>query len=566
MSNPEILVPNQEIVSATNEQLPVKPKRPKKKRTRGQKIRLAILLTVVAVIVGGAVYGIFQLFKEEEVITPTSMVYRGVLETIIQGSGNAMPKEKEDVITLASGTVTDVFVENGQQVTAGDPLFKIDTEVIDEKLDEAYAAQDRIAEDLKTAVKRINNLTVTAPFSGKTMGVEIKKGDQLGENSTVATMVDDSKMKLKLYFSYAYIDAIKKGMEAAVSIPQSMASVPGRVHAIEPIKKITPEGAILFEAEIIMDNPGTLTKGMAASAVLLSPGGEIMPADGGSLEYNEELKVYAKSPGEVIELMCRDYYEFSAGDVLCVLENDSLGTEINRIQKEYDSAQEKINELLKEREGYEAVAKISGTVLSCNLAVGDELSGSGGAVAVSIANLTNMVVNIQIDELDIGKVKSGMQAEITMEDMDGTQNFFGTVTSVSLTGKAENGVSFYPGQITIEGAQNLMADRYVNYRIVAERVEDCLLIPSAAALYTEHGMVAFVKDDGRVFENTIELDPVSVPVPKGFVALLIETGRSNTREIEVVSGLEEGMEVAGTDMGEDNGMYYGGRGGMIMKG
>jgi multidrug resistance efflux pump len=102
-------------------------------------------------------------------------------------------------------------------------------------------------------------LDVAAPFAGKTLNVTVKKGDQVGEGSSVATMVDDSKMRLKLYFSYAYIDIIEEGMKSTVSIPQSMATVEGRVTNIERIKRIMPEGTILLRPRSD-GQPGILTR------------------------------------------------------------------------------------------------------------------------------------------------------------------------------------------------------------------------------------------------------------------------------------------------------------------
>lgn len=531
------------------QQLPLPPKKKKKKRTKKQKIKLIIIWTILALLVAAAAFGIYQMLKEPEKVIPTTNVMRGTLETVVRGSGTAMPKEKDDVVTLASGKVTDVFVKNGDKVEVGAPLYKVDTTDIDSELNEAYASLDRTGDDLSKAYKKVSNLSVSAPFKGKTLDVTIKKGDQVSEGSTIATMVDDSKMKLVLYFSYAYIDAIKVGMASTVSIPQSMATVEATVTKIERIKRIMPEGTILFEVEVTMDNPGILTKDMVATAALYSDEGEIMPAQVGKLAYNDEMSVTAKSSGEVVEIIAKNYYEFSSGDTLCVLENDSLGLDINRITKEMESQQKIIDDLMEKREGYEAIAQIAGTVLSCNLTVGEELTGGSGKVAVSIANLTDMVVDIQIDELDVGKMQAGMPAEITVDDMDGTKNFSGEVISVSLEGKAENGVSFFPGQIRIIDAQGIMTGMYVNYRVVAMQKGDCLLIPSTAAVYTDQGMVAFVRK-GDLYENQVELDPSIVP--EGFVGVLIETGASNDQNIEVISGLTEGMEIASMDNQQDN--------------
>ena len=534
-------------------------KKKKKKRTKKQIIKLAIIWTVVAVLLGGISFGLYQVFKKPKLTTPTTFTYRGTLETIIRGYGIAMPKEKKDVVTLAVGTVSDVFVKNGDKVEVGDPLFLVDTATIDSELNDAYASLERIDDELSKAYKKIDSLNVTAPINGKTLEVTIKRGDTVGEGTTIATIVDDSKMKLTLFFSYAYIDTIKEGMACSASIPQSMASVDDAVVTnVERIRRITPEGAVLFPVEITMNNPGTLTKDMVATAVIYSDAGEIMPAQMGKLEYFDEMAVSAKASGEVIEMIARDYYEFSAGAVLCRLENDSLGLDINRILKERESQQKIIDDLLEKRKGYEAVAEIAGTILSCNIQVGEDLFGGSGKVAISIANLDEMIVDIQIDEMDVGKIQAGMAAEITIDDMDGTRSFMGEVISVSLEGKAENGVSFFPGQLRIVDATNIMTGMYVNYHIIAMQKENCLLIPSTAAVYTDQGMVAFVRPENGPYDNAVELDPSIVP--EGFVGVLIETGASDDQNIEVISGLEEGMEVAdvGQPMMDSSGMRPGG--------
>jgi hypothetical protein len=115
----------------------------------------------------------------------------------------------------------------------------------------------------------------------------------------IATLVDDSKMKLTLYFNYAYQDVISKGQPAVVSIPSTMSQLNGTVSEINYVKKITPEGAILFQAVITVDNPGTLTADMGATAVLTSPSNEtIYPYEAGKLAYNRATDIVTKAAGK----------------------------------------------------------------------------------------------------------------------------------------------------------------------------------------------------------------------------------------------------------------------------
>ena len=93
------------------------------------------------------------------------------------------------------------------------------------------------------------SLTLRAPFSGKLVEVtEFHDGDIVGEGSTVATLVNDKKLKVSLYFSYAYDGMIQKGQTAEISIPSMMYTTStGKVEEINKVSYITPEGGVYFE-------------------------------------------------------------------------------------------------------------------------------------------------------------------------------------------------------------------------------------------------------------------------------------------------------------------------------
>ncbi|MEI3140382.1 MAG: hypothetical protein V8S34_01665 [Lawsonibacter sp.] len=62
-----------------------------------------------------------------------------------------------------------------------------------------------------------------------------------------------------------------------MSVPAVMRSSPARWRKINKVSYISPEGAVHFEAVIAFDNPGTLTAGMDASAVLTAADGSHLP-------------------------------------------------------------------------------------------------------------------------------------------------------------------------------------------------------------------------------------------------------------------------------------------------
>ncbi len=57
----------------------------------------------------------------------------------------------------------------------------------------------------------------------------------------MATLVNDKKLKLSLYFSYAYENDIAVGQSVSVSIPAVMDSFNGTVEKINKVSYISPE-------------------------------------------------------------------------------------------------------------------------------------------------------------------------------------------------------------------------------------------------------------------------------------------------------------------------------------
>ena len=55
------------------------------------------------------------------------MVSYGAINSVVDGSGLVKAKNSETISLTTAGTVMDVFVEEGQQVEQGDPLFTIDS-------------------------------------------------------------------------------------------------------------------------------------------------------------------------------------------------------------------------------------------------------------------------------------------------------------------------------------------------------------------------------------------------------------------------------------------------------
>lgn len=546
--------------------------RPKKRMPKG--VRRAITIVLLTAVIGGAVYLVKRANKPAQTDDQTSIGYtsRGMLETFIEGSGQTSAKNRAELGKELKGTVTEVLVKEGDRVTQGQTLYIVNPEDTRKDLDtarselqDAQRSLDEAAAGVRTAQKNVTGLSVTAPFAGKLIppegdaaGKTYHVGDDIGSGVLLGTIVDDSTMRLPLYYSYAYIDQIKTGAAATVSIPSNMSTVSGRVESIDRIEKISDDGTKLFRVIVTMNNPGALKKGMTATASIATAGGTVMPAETGVMEYSREQTITTEQSGEITMIANMEYYRFSSGATLLRMKNDDLTTAIESAQRSVQSAQKaladkqtRIAELEKLIVDSTVLAPMDGIVTQMSAQVGDKLEGS--AASCIVVDLTSIVVKADITELDIDKVQAGQTVTIT-NDMSETQDtYMGTVESVSMQATTANGsgggnngnsTPTFPIVITLEDpAGTLPPDRTVSFRISTAMREDCIMVPSSAVVYTENGAAIWARPaEGETFDNVLPT-PEGSKVPEGFVLVSIETGIFDDTNTEIISGVDENIEV-----------------------
>ncbi|MGI6182002.1 MAG: efflux RND transporter periplasmic adaptor subunit, partial [Agathobaculum sp.] len=336
----------------------------KKKGKLNKKLQIGIGVLIVALLV---ILGIFLILKTREAGTQSdsntmAVAYRGMLETYVEGSGVTAAQTREELGKDLKGKVSEVLVSVGDEVMEGDPILVVnptetrkELETAQEELvsaqrgvSDAQAEVSRAQSEVNAAQKRLNRLTITAPFTGKLIPnasedgstETYRVGQQVGEGTVIGYMVDDSKMNLSLYFSSAYLGDIKAGQTASVSIPSAMSAVTGTVSSVENAQKISAEGVKLFRVNISLNNPGTLTKGMLATAtVSTSSSGEVYPAESGTLEYSREEAVTVQTGGEIKAVNGIDYYSYKSGATIMVLTSDTAQGELKLAQNGVVTAQ-----------------------------------------------------------------------------------------------------------------------------------------------------------------------------------------------------------------------------------
>ena len=512
---------------------------PRKKRRKY--IRLLAVVLVLAILAGV----LLKLFGgqgggDSQVVTDIGQY--GAITSTVQGSGLTKAKSSETITLTTAGTVVDVLVNEGDTVTAGTPLFTIDSPAAESAVQKARSDVEGYEKQLSQAQKDIAGLNLSPSYPGKLMEtVTLNPGDPISKGQKVAVLSDDTRLRLEQYYSYAYAGDLYAGQKVNVSIPAMMTSIPGTVEAVHMVSRITPEGSKLFSADIIVENEGALTAEMVASATVTVGGETVYPYEAGKLEYYRTGDLVSTVDGTVISSSLVDYLQVTPGQVLVRIDGEESESQLFTIQQSLDAARAELETAEKNLANCNATAPIDGMVIGLTILPGDEIAAN--TTVVTISDTSVITVSANVDERNISYIKPGMPVDL---DQWGTPGF-GTVETVSLSSTVNNGVATYPITIAADNADgSLQVNSYVDYTITASENDNCLILPlqCVRTVTQEDGTslsVVFVKGDRP--DNAVDTPMMDEEIPSGFWAVPVEIGISDNFHVEIKSGVEEGDEV-----------------------
>lgn len=136
-----------------------------------------------------------------------------------------------------------------------------------------------------------------------------------------------------------------------------------------------------------------------------------------------------------------------------------------------------------------------------------------------------MTVQIQVDELDIRTLETGMEATVTLDALPGS-SFTGTITSINPYGENSGGNTKYTVTVTLPRDEKMLSGMNASVKITTGVSGTVPTVPAAAVVF----------DAGKSWLYTgynEKTDTLTDPVE-------IQTGLSDGSLVELLSGLSEG--------------------------
>jgi HlyD family secretion protein len=537
------------IQKEKNEQETGIQKAPKKGRPK----KKGVLVLIIGAAVLAAVFGLW-LLKSRSARTSsegaqgqrTAVVTKGTITSELSSSGVISPKDTYSLTSLVEGEVISADFEEGDQVTEGQILYQIDVSSMESELKSASTSLERAKkkyekaqEDYNEAVSDYSGNTYKATRTGYIRELNIQAGDQVGQNTDIASIYNDQIMKIRVPFLAQEAAAIGAGNQAVLTLTDTEEQINGVVTAVSNMDEVLDGGRIVRYVTIEAANPGGLTSSHSAVAEI---NGMVCTAEG-SFEAATDLVMKADLPFSVeVEAMLvheGDYvtegtpiFRIASKDAEDLL--DTYQDAMAQAEESLESAQSKVDSTKESYDNYTITAPISGQVITKSVKEGDTISRNSGSSDTTLAviyDLSQLTFEMSVDELDVRSVQVGQKVSVTADALEG-QTFAGTVTNVSLESVQSNGVTNYPVTVTLDETGDLLPGMNVDGVILLDQTEDALMIPIDSLT---RGNRVYVKDD--------TVKEAAGSVPAGFRAVEVETGLTNDDYVEIVSGLSEGEEV-----------------------
>ena len=529
------------LFARLREKLPKRGRKPSRKQTL---LALAVLAALAAA------FGVYKLFfAAEEKVALTGTTTYGTLDEAIEGSGTTTPADS--VTYDINGTVLEWYVSAGDEVQEGDLLYILDSTDAEDDMLDAEVELEELYEQLSELQENIAGQTVTASFSGRVESVSVEAGKKVQSGAMLCKLIDDSRMKATLYFSYSYQNDIFKGTQLTMSVPDQMLALTGKVTDVQYVDYVTSEGMKCFAVTVEVTNPGSLTEGMTVTCWLEgTDGSEIYAATDATLEYADFETLTAGASGELTSVNVVDYQRVSAGQTLFYIDASGYQTQLETVQKQIKSYEEKIEDLQEAIDTeYTRYADISGRVVTADYNRNRMTGTDVGSVV--IYDQTSMQIAVNIDELDADRLTQGMDVTVYRETSSNIVYYDATLSYLSLEATSNSsGVSTFAAEITIDSKGELSSGVTVYYSIdtsegESDGTEETVLAPIAALCSYDDGYYLLVQSDKKP-DGAIDPDEVGGSVtdyPKGYYAVPVEVGSYNGSYIQILSGVDQDQTV-----------------------
>ena len=536
-------------------------KRAKREKIKGI-VKKIVIVIIIAYIFIAIKNGPKNQVVEEEFPYEEYTVDKGKVEVVVNGDGTVQANSLYSITPKVTGEILKDNVELNQFVNKGDVLYVIDSKDINASLNQSDLAiqQSQVAlEQAKlnynSVQKQMNDLKIYATTSGYVDNLRIDKGAYVSNMSPVCDVREKNSFEITLPFVSTSANEIEIGDKANVFFVDFLTNEAGYVVSKTDNSMLKTGGSQVTNVVIRAEVEGYSIQNAKARATVYTSKGTVVTSTSDALftAINSDV-IVSNGTGTVKEVYVKNGTYVKQGDLIAILENENLDTQrdsaqmaIKNAEIAVKNAQNGSSTAKNQLDNYYITAPISGKIIYKNAKKGDVISSyqmqSSNVMAV-VADVETLKFDVQIDELDISKIKIGQEVLVKVEALD-NKEFVGVVSNINTIGVSSAGMTNYTVSIEMPGDEMIYTGMTVDAMIKIDKKENALRVPLTAV---RKGDVVYKKANDPEFQDE------NTSIPKGYEKVKVELGLNDGDYIEILSGLLEN-DVVLVDKKTESGLF-----------
>lgn len=330
---------------------------------------------------------------------------------------------------------------------------------------------------LKNQSDAAKNQRVEANASGVITKLYVDQGDNVAAGTPIADILDRDHMKLTVPFHAVDAAAFSVGQAATVTVDGTLETLTGTIDSIAATDTVGAGGALVRNVTVLVNNPGALsdassgTAAVGAATCASSAAFEYGQSKQVVAKYSGELKSLTVKEGDRVS-DGQQIGSFDSTDMDNQIASARLSIEAAELSLQ--NARDSLEDYTITSPISGTVIEMNYKV-GDNVDPTSSAAASAGYLAV-VYNMSALEFEMKIDELDISKIHVGQAVEITADALDG-KTFTGRVDKVNINGTTAGGVTTYPVTIMVDDPEELLPGMNVSAKIIVEQAGNVLCVP-----------------------------------------------------------------------------------------
>ena len=229
-------------------------------------LKILIVLVVVAAVVVGCVSNMTknvnnQLSSSYLVATAA----RQDLTVSVSGTATLQPADSYNITTLLSGDIVSAPFEEGDLVAKDTLLYTMDSSDAQDSMDRAQISVQQAQLAYQQAQEALHP---TATISGTVSEIYVHNGESVNAGAQLAKIVANTELSIDFLFPFAAPSDFYVGQSATVFVDGYAGSQMGTVTYVSNSSTITSNGKQAVSVRVRLNNPGAVSDAVTASAVI----------------------------------------------------------------------------------------------------------------------------------------------------------------------------------------------------------------------------------------------------------------------------------------------------------